>query len=287
MRISITGANGFLGKKIIDEFRRHGHHVIAWIRNPSIPGYQIDCRDFDLLQSQNINLKDSDVVIHCAAYLPSNYEDISESEKCLSLNGISTLKMLQAANRDGVKKFIYISSGQIYDWEVNEATENDKLNQLERATPYLISKYVGDTFVRAYRGKMDTTILRPSYIYGPGMRNSGLLPRLVKIVQDKTDLNTINNYMVDLVYVEDVARIVFFMSTTGYTGVYNVGGYSISVHDLIYKLADIMDVNVLPIDEIKLDRGHPTLDISKLKNLEYKPMDIMDGLRLYWKSIND
>lgn len=290
MRISVTGANGFLGSKIVKVLNQQGHHVIAWMRDPPMSGYQKDCRIFDL-EKCDINLSDSDALIHCAAYLPSNFANISEAEKCLQINGIGTLKLLQAAEMSAIKKFVHVSTGQIYAWKgpTSEALEDDKMDQIERATPYLVSKWVGDVYVRAHTGNMKTVILRPSYIYGPGMKSNGLLHRIVTTLKsdEQIDMHKIGNYNVDLVYVDDVARMAAQAATTDIVGTYNVGGQAINTRRLAHELAGIMgkpipDTSPFSLD---LDRCHPALNIERAKYAGYTTTDLHIGLTKYWESI--
>lgn len=290
MRISVTGANGFLGTKLVKLLDSQGHHVIAWMREPPMSGYHKDCRAFDLEQC-NINLDDSDVLIHCAAYLPANFGDVSEAEKCLQINGIGTLRLLQAAEQSRVKKFVHLSTGQIYSWKgpTSEAVEDDKMDQIERATPYLVSKWVGDTYVRAHKGNMKTVVLRPSYIYGPGMKSAGLLHRITAALKfsDHIDMHKMGNYNVDLVYVDDVARMTATCATTDVTGVYNVGGGSaVSTRTLVHSLASAMGKSVdTTVEPLELDRCHPALNIAAATRVGYRTTSLLVGLINYVESL--
>lgn len=290
MRISVTGANGFLGTKLVKMLDQQGHHVIAWMRDPPMSGYHKDCRAFDLEQC-DINLDDSDVLIHCAAYLPSNYEDISEAEKCMKINGIGTLKLLQAAELSAIKKFIHLSTGQVYGWKgpTSEALEDDKMDQIERATPYLVSKWVGDVYVRAHKGNMKTVVLRPSYIYGPGMKSNGLLPRIYKTIrEDKgVDMSTIGHYNVDLVYIDDVAKMVCLSATNDIVGPYNVGGgRAVSTRGVVQYMTSAMGKSpTILSDNLDLDKCHPALNIDKAKQVGYTTTDLDIGIMNYVESL--
>lgn len=289
MRISVTGASGFLGKKLVKLLDSQGHHVIAWMRDPTMSGYNKDCRNFDLEQVDKINLSDSQAIIHCAAYLPDNFEDPSEATKCLVNNGIATLKLLQKAGQDAVKIFIYISSGSIYNWKSQIASETDAIYPSTRASYYLASKMVGDVFTDNFsrKSKMRIVILRPSYIYGPGMKPKGLLPNMINKLQKDLplDLYKIGNYNVDLVHVDDVA----WMASQAITdeqihGTFNIGGGSpVNTVKLANMLANLL-VKPKQNSLIRVD-GHAMLDISKAKSFGYSPRDLEDGLRSYMESI--
>jgi UDP-glucose 4-epimerase len=298
MRISVTGANGFLGAKVVSKLAKEGHHVIEWVKAPSITFR--DYRIFDLEQQCDINFDDSDVVIHCAAYLPLNYSDFSEDEKCHKINAIGTRKLIEAAIQSGVKKFIHISTGQLYRWNDStlKATELDVLFPSERAIPYLLSKFNGEVYVDHYKDKIDVITLRPSYIYGPGMKFNGLLHRITTALKNNEhiDIKKIGYYKIDLVYVDDVVEMIYLTATKkDVIGVYNVGGGdTINTYELTHGLANIMCKSNLILESptslknkmfLNFDKCHPSLNINKAINIGYKPTEIMIGLTNYVKSL--
>ena len=104
--IAITGANGFIGKYLVNYFQQRDYKVIAIIRQ-----YHLDdnrpafYRYFDLASpSNNIDLAGCDILIHCAYIKNSNGEDSDH----ININGTKSLYGLSKAA--GVGKFIFISS---------------------------------------------------------------------------------------------------------------------------------------------------------------------------------
>lgn len=283
MKISTTGATGFLGRKVIDRLVPE-HDVVAWVRDPSkLPSF--DARHFDLSQPNEIDLTGTDVFVHCAAYLPKSYEDPTEAAKCLMDNGVATLQLLQAAEKAGVKKFVYVSSGTIYDPSLWVAREHDRIYPSMRATYYLTSKVVGDIFVA--HSKMDTVILRPSSIYGPGMVPRGFLPRLVEKLKDGSlKKEDIGNYEIDLVHVNDVAWMTAKSAITeSIKGTFNVGGGAeITTFQVAYVLSTILNkpFHLAPMPEAN---GHAILDISFARAVGYNPISLENGLRSYIESL--
>lgn len=173
MKVGITGSNGLIGKSLVREL--------------------IETQDISQLTREHtspVSWKlpiDTDAIVHCAAYMPANFGCFSEATKCMIDNGLATLELLKLADKIGVKTFIYLSSGQIYKWkdDPNElATELDIIDPTIRSCPYLISKMVGDCYVRSYKpsNTMRIVVLRLSSVYG---EKHGLLDRLVDMVEKK------------------------------------------------------------------------------------------------------
>lgn len=289
MNIAITGASGFLGKYILNKLITDGYNVIPYVRNTSS---LIGAKCFDLNNAYDIELNNIDVLIHNAAYLPKSYEDLSEAKQCLINNGIATLHILERAEKHGVKKVIYISSGTIYDQSIWMASENDRLYPSMRATSYLTSKLVGDIFVDHFRNKskLDTVIIRPSSIYGIGMKNAGFICRIInklkknEIIKDED----VGNYEVDLVNVDNVAWMVAQAATNEkISGSINVGGGEIiTTLDVANILATILNKSKLNNKPSKTN-GHAILNIDRAISFGYEPINIINGLQSYVRSLND
>lgn len=271
---AITGSNGLVGKNLVEKLDDSKFNIIKLARENTSP------------VSWKIPDSNIDTLIHCAAYMPSNFGCFSQASKCMMENGIATLELLKAADKSGVKTFIYLSSGQIYKWKNDptiEAVETDSIDPTTRSSPYLISKLAGDSYVRSYKPKtnMRIVVLRLSSVYGP--KSHGLLDRLINMINEND--SNMPNYNVDLVHVNDVVSMIINSITNDeISGVYNVGGgCTISTFEVLKSLANVMgrSCNINSISTLEL--GHAGLNIDKAKHVGYKPYTLTDGLSLYIK----
>lgn len=273
MKVAITGASGFVGSLAEKRMAEAGHIVIPLKRPWKL--------------TDNI-----DVLVHCAAYLPAAYNDSSEVEKCIMDNAVSTFKLLQCAEKYGIRKFVYLSSGQIYKWknenpEYATASEDDVIDPIERASPYLISKMTGDCLVRSHKGLIQKVVLRPSSIYGSGMKPVGIIHRLLKQIRSKVVVNIGHeDYHTDLVHVEDVVVMIQNCVEREASGAYNVGGGNpVKTVHLAQMLANITGAGINFTDTKPLF-GHPALNIDKARrHFKYKPKRLIDGLKSYVESL--
>ena len=274
MKIGITGANGFVGSMTMKRLSEAGHNVIPLKR----PDWTID--------------DGTDVVVNCAAYIPPSYHDRSEFEKCMTNNAIGPLRLLDEAEKRGVKKFVHLSSGQIYRCVKEESDyrvpEDSPMDPIERASPYLISKMAGDCSVRSHRGKTQVVVLRPASIYGPGMKPVGIIHRLLNSIKNKELIDmTREDYFTDLVHVEDVVAMIKHCTLESKAiGVYNVGGGNpVQTAHLAKMLADILRVE-LPSNKPAPHLGHPALDISRAtQHFKYTPQKTKVGLESYLSTL--
>jgi len=120
LRVSITGAGGFIASHIARRLKGEGHYVVAsdWKRNEHMPE-DMFCHEFHLVDLRVMDncLKVTtgvDHVFNLAAdmggmgFIQSNHSVIMYNNTMISFN------MLEAARINGVKRFFYASSACIY-----------------------------------------------------------------------------------------------------------------------------------------------------------------------------
>lgn len=169
MRILITGGFGFIGGRLGQYLQQTGHQVILGSRNASSPPEwlphaevaQIDWSDSRALK-QICNRVD--VVVQAAGM---NAQDCSSDPvAALEFNGVVTARLVAAASRAGVKRFIYLSTAHVYASPlVGTITEETCPSNLH---PYATSHLAGEHAVlRAnQRGQIEGIVLRLSNAFG-------------------------------------------------------------------------------------------------------------------------
>ncbi len=290
MKIAVTGATGLVGSTICKKLIQDKHHVIALTRQLSNLS-TTESRYFTLEDSSNIDLKNIDVIVHSAAYLPKDYSDSKEITKCLMNNTVATLNLIEAAASANVSTFIYLSSGNIYDPNSTYiAFENSAIYPSMRAPYYLASKAAADSIVEYIRHtcSMRIVTLRPTSIYGVGMGQAGLIPRLVnKLKNNILTNNDIGNYKIDLVNVNDVSWMINeSIINSDISGIFNVGGgVATSIYNVAKILAGLLKIKYSFKEENFYEVSHAMLDITKAKQIGYNPCDLVSGLKSYIESL--
>ena len=176
LTILITGANGFVGKKLCAELLQHEYAIRSAVRLPS----NLD-NDFEEIVVGSIEagtdwastLKNIDVVIHLAArvhVMNDHAPDAMAEFRKVNVEG--TLALAEQAVKAGVKRFIYVSSIKVN----GELTQVDKpFTEQDAANPqnaYAISKYEAELGLLqiAQQAGMEVVIIRPPLVYGPGVK---------------------------------------------------------------------------------------------------------------------
>jgi nucleoside-diphosphate-sugar epimerase len=150
-------------------------YVRALVRNESaravLPDTVALAITDDLAQSEGIEraLSGADAVIHLAARVPAEGTE-TEDTIFLHTNAFITERVVRAAARAGVRRFIYVSSAKA----VGERSGVDSWNEDTKPQPseaYGRSKLIGEKLARTLGAEleMEVVIVRPPMVFGPGV----------------------------------------------------------------------------------------------------------------------
>jgi nucleoside-diphosphate-sugar epimerase len=165
--ILITGASGFLGSHLANYAARKGRNVRCMVRRTSdtseLNAAAMQIHYGDLLEPATLaEALEPPVctVVHCAATTSETKVNYDQSFR---VNVEGTRNLLQACHRQGVSRFIMVSS--------QSANE-------QNTSTYARTKLAADLAVK--ESKLAYTILKPSTIYGPGSK--GLFAKMVRLL---------------------------------------------------------------------------------------------------------
>lgn len=219
-KIIVTGGAGFIGSHLVDALLRDGHEVTAidnlangQMRNIS---EALQNKNFTFHEADILNLEvmkkiteGSDIIYHlaCLGVRHSLHSPI-ENHK---VNAEGTLNMLEAARANKTKKFIYISSSEVYGEAKTFPLDENSMTY--PTTVYGSSKLVGENYTMSYRHfGLDVTVTRIFNNYGPRAHYEGdsgeVIPRsIVYLLNDKAPVVFGDGLITrDFFYVKDTAR---------------------------------------------------------------------------------
>ncbi len=110
MNIGVTGANGYVGGKIVKYFKRLNHTVYELKRKSQAQNDPFWI-PYDLsVEIPEGNLKKVDVLIHCAYdFRPAHWDEISR------INIEGSRRLFEIAARSGIKKVVFVSSMSAFE----------------------------------------------------------------------------------------------------------------------------------------------------------------------------
>src|SRR5438045_2103001 len=168
--IALTGATGFIGRRLVAELPKRGYRIRVLLRRPAqIP---LDCDSAvigDLARPQNLNaaFQDAVAVVHSAALAPGMSGTPDDDYR--AINTEATGALARAAERAGVKRFVFMSSiraqcGPSADGVITEASP------AQPSDSYGASKLAAEHELAALG--IDWVALRPVLVYGPGVKGN-------------------------------------------------------------------------------------------------------------------
>ena len=173
--------------------------VRRWTRaaRPGRLGAEVVLCDICDEESVNAAVQGVDAIVHCA------YTDDRES----IVGG--TRNLLNAAKANGVKRFVFLSSAEVYDTTTKGAITEDSPTESEPGKLYKNCKVEAEQVCREFMGgDLGVTILRPSLIYGP-FGQSWSIDVADRLQSGKWGLFDDRDGIANLIYVDDVVRSIF------------------------------------------------------------------------------
>jgi UDP-glucose 4-epimerase len=177
--IALTGATGFVGRFLVRDLTRRGYRVRALLRRPAdLPPETQSAVVGDLAAPRHMAeaLREVDAVIHSAG-LAHAMSGVPEDDY-RSANTEATAAMARAAERAGIRRFVFLSSiraqsGPAAPGVLTEADEPRPTDAYGR------SKLEAERGLA--EGGLDWVALRPVLVYGEGVRgNMAALLRLAR-----------------------------------------------------------------------------------------------------------
>ncbi|MCK4598785.1 NAD(P)-dependent oxidoreductase [Candidatus Bipolaricaulota bacterium] len=293
-RILVTGASGLLGATVVKTLINSDYSVVAACRTldsaPLVGDIQVIT--LDLLNEKDwASLpKNIDAVAHCAAYVPTRFNDAAMSDTLWRVNGLGTLKLLKWAKENGVAQFIYCSSHSIYRRPAPyPITEEHSVYPSGGTAYYAISKLAGEVFASCMRSdSFNVCSLRMPSLYGARMKKSGVLYHFVTQARAGKTIKIMSSLdsLFDFLYVQDAAyAIQLCLAKSPKQAYYNIGsGKAITLKELAEACWAIFAPHSPVSIFIEADETAPiynVLDISRAqRELDYQPaFDIWTGLR--------
>jgi UDP-glucose 4-epimerase len=298
--ILITGGLGYLGGRIAKRMIKLGLPVrIASSReNASVPFLLSSCEIvvIDLLDSDSLEraCEGISIIVHLAALNARECERSPES--ALLVNGLGTLKLLQAAKKEMVSRFLYFSTIHVYGSSLTSQIAETVLPR--PIHHYAITHRLAEDYVLEANqyGKMSTAVVRLSNAIGPPIDNkvncwmlvvNDLCQQAVK--SQNLILNSSGKQQRDFIPITDICHAIEFfkeLPDKQFNGeIFNLGGETYTIYQIAQKIKERCHIlfgwNVT-IERDKITDEEVTLNdlyynIEKMTKLGFKPLNKFDA----------
>jgi GDP-4-dehydro-6-deoxy-D-mannose reductase len=238
MRVMVTGAGGFVGRRLVPRLRAEGHAVAPSDR-------ELDVSDAARVRSAMADAK-PDAIVHLAAlsFVP---DSLADPRAAFRVNFLGARAVLEAMAREAPgARLLLVGTSQVYGSAKPGEPPFDEETPLRPASPYAWAKAAADLLggVHARRG-LDVLRLRPFNHTGPGRPDhfveSSLARQLAEIeVGRRPPVLRVGNLdaVRDFLHVDDVVdAYVRLLAGGAPPGVYNVAsGEGTSIRQLLAAL---------------------------------------------------
>ena len=227
LKLLITGANGLLGQNSLRAL--NGDYEIHALVH-KLPSALIDSvhyyeRDFNSDWSTNDLPTDVFAVIHLAqSELFREFPD--HALDVYHVNVTSTAKLLDYARQSGAKKFVFTSTGGIYDTSLGAVNENSLINTFGQLGNYFATKLCSEILTHNYTTYFDVSLLRLFFMYGKEQKRSMLIPRLVDNIKHGRPIRLTSNggIVINPIHVSDCVNVLDNLMKSEGSYTYNVAG---------------------------------------------------------------
>ncbi len=182
MKCLVTGATGFIGRRLVAALSQSGWQVNALSRHGGqvCAGTSAEALDLETAQVPSVLLTGVDVVFHLAGLAhtrgnPQEYE---------ALNHRAVVRLAQQAAQLGVRHFIFVSSVKAMGPAPADGHRRSENDITPPTDPYGLSKFKAERALlrELDSGPMAITVLRPALVYGAPVRgNLALLWRAARL----------------------------------------------------------------------------------------------------------
>lgn len=278
MKILVTGAAGFIGRRVLERLEPE-HEIHAVVRRAPDASREWIVQDLARRLDTARLPKRIDVVIHLAQ--SRRYREFPEgAEDVYAVNVGSTFQLLEYARAAGAQSFVLASTGGIYGYSYEALVESSPANPLNF---YLTSKYLAESLVANYQAFFHTVLFRFFFVYGAGQEGM-LVPSLLEKVR-KGDQITIAGrpgQRINPIHVDDAVGAFAPALELNRSDVFNVAGDEIvSVRELVGVIEEATG-EPANVRHVKPEyQGDLVGDNARMKDvLGLRPrLSLLDGIR--------
>ena len=249
MRIIILGGCGYVGSVLVEKLLNKHHKLLVidtkWFGNYLKKHKNLKIVKTDIRNLKNIKFNSYDTIIHLANVAN---DPASELNPTLSweINVLSTYKLIEKAINEGIKNFIYSSSGSVYGIKKEKKVTED-------LPPYPLSIYnktkmIAERVLLSFKDKIDIKIIRPATVCGlsPRMRLDVSVNLLSIQALEKREITILGGKQKrPNIHILDLANIfIYFLENKVKNGIYNAGFENLSILDIGKRIQEKIDCKI-------------------------------------------
>ena len=279
MKILVTGGCGYKGHVLVPKLLERGYDVIVfdiqWFGNYLIPHKNLSIIQGDVRDTESIPLEGVDCIIHLSSIANDPCSDL-DPKLTWEISALATMQLADKARRNGIKRFIYASSGSVYG--VKEELQVTENLQLEPISEYNKTKMVGERVLLSYENDMVVQIVRPATVcgYSPRMRLDVSVNLLTMQALTNGKITVFGGDQIrPNIHIDDITDLyLHLIDYPEITGIYNAGFENISIKDIASLISKKItaEISVTPSNDPRSYR----INSDKILATGFRPKKTVD-----------
>lgn len=251
MNILITGGCGYVGTNLTNSLLEQGHMItvvdIMWFGNYLNSHKNLNVIKADIRDTDKIPMKGVDSIIHLANIANDPTGDLN-SKLTWEVNVLASKFLIEKAIENGVKQFIYASSGSVYGVK-DELNVTEDLS-LVPITDYNKTKMISERVLLSYKDDITIHIVRPATVCGfsPRMRLDLSVSMLTMAALTKKVITVFGgNQTRPNIHMKDMVRVYHHFLKLGdkLPGIYNAGFENISILNIAEEITKQIPAEII------------------------------------------
>jgi UDP-glucose 4-epimerase len=285
-KILITGGAGFIGSHIVDELINENEITIidnlttGSIKNLKYPEHEnLNFIEGDI---RKINFDEftsgTDYIFHLAA-MASVPLSVEKPEECNEINVNSTVRLLNSAVKNNVKKIVFSSSSSVYGENKNMPLKETEMPM--PTSPYAASKASCELYLRTFYESygLNYTVLRYFNVFGPRQdKNSqyaAVIPNFISALLEgkQAEIYGDGEQTRDFVYIGDIAKANINACESDFNGIVNIAsGKKLTINRLYEIIKNTLGSDLEPkyLPERPGDIKHSLADTGNMEKINLK-----------------
>lgn len=249
-KILVTGATGYKGSVLVPKLLNEGYQVVAfdtqWFGNYLPQHDNLKVIKGSVIDTASIPLAGVDAIIHLASIANDPCGDL-DPKLTWETSALATMQLADRAKREGIKHFLYASSGSVYGVKEEEDVTEDL--SLEPISEYNKTKMVSERVLMSYSDDMVVQIVRPATV-------CGLSPRQrLDVAVNMLTMQALKNGKITVfggkqarpnIHIDDITDLyLFLLERPDVTGIYNAGFENITVGEIADIIREKISADVI------------------------------------------
>lgn len=249
MRLFVTGACGYKGTVLVPKLLECGHDVVGfdiqWFGNQLRPHPNLTLIKGDVRNPEEYDLSGVDAVIHLSSIANDPAGDL-DPKLTWEVSCLATMRLADQAKRQGVKRFIFASSGSVYG--VKDELQVTEDLELVPISEYNKTKMCAERILLSYKDDMVVQIVRPATVCGfsPTMRNDVSVNMLTMLALKNGRITVFGGEQTrPNIHMDDITDLyIFLLDHPEHTGIFNAGFENVSILDIAKMVARHVDAEI-------------------------------------------